>query len=167
MVISQRYSKFTSYDITSKIGGKKRKITLQKPLVNSEGKHYINIDKQVNSFIPNFIHSLDASNIVLLFKKMEGLKHEVITVHDCFGVHANDAEFLSYMVKQTFISIYGDKDCIDKFHSYILYNIKAVYRVDRNVVEGKNGITYNIPDKPVLGNMNLEKQLIESKYFIN
>lgn len=35
---------------------------------------------------------MDASNIVLLIKEVKKFKFDVITVHDCFGVHANNSE---------------------------------------------------------------------------
>jgi DNA-directed RNA polymerase len=71
---------------------------------------------------------MDASNIVLLIKEVINKYHfDVLTIHDCFGVHANFVETLSYIVKETFIAIYGDKKTIDRFHSHIINNIKAAY----------------------------------------
>ena len=55
---------------------------------------------------------------------------DVLTIHDCFGVHANFVNILSHMVKEAFISIYGNKDCIEKFHKHIISNIKAIYSKD-------------------------------------
>jgi len=166
--ISQSYSKFTKYDITSIMQGKRRKVTLSKIKMDKNNKPYINKVKQINSFIPNFIHSMDASHIVILIKKIiSKYNFEIITIHDCFGVHPNHAELLSYLVKESFISIYGDKDCIDKFHSHILNNIKAVFEIVNNQVVDVDGYIHKIPEKPVLGDMDLKLQLLESKYFIN
>ena len=127
VLITQKYATFTKYDITSSMSGKRKKITLSKYKLDNDNKEIINEIKQVNSFIPNFIHSMDASNIVILVKKVTelNLNLNIITIHDCFGIHANQAELLSYLVKESFISIYGKKDCINKFHSiiYKLYNI--------------------------------------------
>lgn len=168
LVINQRYSKFTKYDITSVIQGSRKKITLKKYELGANNEPVINKNKQINSFIPNFIHSMDATNIVLLIKRVNhDFKFDIVTIHDCFGVHSNNVELLSYLVKESFISIYGNKDSIDKFHSHMLENIKAVYTVYEGVVIDEKGKAFNIPEKPVLGEMDLRAELIESKYFIN
>ena len=147
--------------------GKRRKVTLSKYEVDSNNIARINKDKQVNSFLPNFIHSMDASNIVLLVNKAKDFDFDIVTIHDCFGVHANHTEILSYLVKEAFISIYGNKDCIDKFHSLIIHNIKSVYSVKDGSVIDLKGNTLKIPEKPFIGDIDLKTQLLESKYFIN
>jgi len=111
---------------------------------------------------------MDASHIVILIEKVVSkYNFEVVTIHDCFGVHPNHAELLSHLVKESFISIYGKKDCIDNFHSHILNNIKAVFEIIDDQVVDVNGYIHKIPEKPVLGDMDLKLQLLESKYFIN
>ena len=136
VLITQKYATFTKYDITSSMSGKRKKITLSKYKLDNDNKEIINEIKQVNSFIPNFIHSMDASNIVILVKKVTelNLNLNIITIHDCFGIHANQAELLSYLVKESFISIYGKKDCINKFHSISLEMIKSTYKIEKNKV---------------------------------
>lgn len=168
--ITQRYSKFTSYDITSKIQGKTRKVSLRKIDLDYNLQPRINVNKQINSFIPNFIHSMDASNIVLLIKRVnEQFNFNIVTIHDCFGVHANQTQLLAFLVKESFIAIYGDNKCIEKFHNHILENIKSVYldSDDEKVIDKNSHKVYLIPPKPDLGNMNLKNQLIDSNYFIN
>lgn len=169
LLITQKYTEFTTYDIVSVMQRKRRKITLSRYRLDDNKHHVIDKDKQINSFIPNFIHSMDASNIVLLVKKIIELDLNIITIHDCFGIHANHAELLSYLVKESFISMYGNKDSIEKFHSLTLENIKANYIIDnsKNVIIDKNGKEISIPEKPNLGNMDLKEVLINSKYFIN
>ena len=89
---------------------------------------------------------MDASNIVLLVKRIkQDFNFNVVTIHDCFG--ANYAELLSHLVKESFIDIYGNKDCIDKFHSHMLNNIEAVYKIEGNKVIDKDGISHDIPPK--------------------
>lgn len=146
---------------------KRRKVTLLKEKMHN-GTPVINTIKQVNSFVPNFIHSMDASHIIILLNRIEkDFDFSVVTIHDCFAVHANKAELLSHLVKESFITLYGEKDCIDKFHSHMLENIKAKLTIIDNQVLDVKGVAHNIPKKPVLGAMNLKSQLLESKYFIN
>ena len=167
LVINQKYCKFTKYDITSVMQGSRKKITLKKYEI-IDGQTVINGDKQINAFVPNFIHSMDATNIVLLIKRVNAeFNFDVVTIHDCFGVHSNNVDILSYLVKESFIAIYANKDSIDKFHTHVVENIKAVHTVCNGIVSDKDGKPYIIPEKPVLGDMDLRAQLLESKYFIN
>lgn len=111
---------------------------------------------------------MDASNIVLLIKKVnEQFNFNIVTIHDCFGVHANHTQLLSFLVKESFIAIYGDNQCIDKFHDHILENIYSVYgqEKDGNIIDKYNNVRI-IPAKPNLGEMNLKEQLLNSNYFI-
>ena len=146
---------------------KRRKITLSKYKLDDNNKPFINKNKQINSFIPNFIHSMDASNVVLLVKRIIELNLDIVTIHDCFGIHANHADLLSYLVKECFISLYANKDTIDKFHSLTLENIKSNYKIYKNQVLDINGDLLDIPKKPHLGDMNIKELLINSNYFIN
>lgn len=147
--------------------GKRKKITLSKYDIDENKNHILNKNKQINSFVPNFIHSMDASNIILLMKKANNLNINIVTIHDCFGIHANHTELLSHLVKEAFISIYGDKTTIDKFHLLNLNYIKANYTIKNKQIISENGTAFNIPDKPTLGKLDLKAQLIKSNYFIN
>lgn len=120
---------------------------LRKPLINKDGKYVINTVKQMNVFMPNFIHSFDAAHIVLLCMKVrESYNFNIVTIHDCFGTNANHAELLSEIIKQTFIAIYYDKECINRFHKHILSTIKLCYPIiEDNVVIDKEGNKIIIP----------------------
>jgi len=165
--ITQKYSKFTKYDITSIMNGKRKKITLSKYDIDENNNHRLNKNKQINSFVPNFIHSMDASNVILLIQKAYNLNINIVTIHDCFGVHANHTELLSRLVKEAFISIYGDKKTIENFHDLNLNYIKANYEIKENKVINAEGKVLDIPVKPALGELDLKTQLINSNYFIN
>jgi DNA-directed RNA polymerase len=171
--IEQKYVKFTSYDISTYSLKKRYKITLNKAYTDSKGSYLINVDKQKLAFIPNFVHSMDGSNIVLLFKDInKNYPHlNVVTVHDCFGCIANNAELMSQLVKESFISIYGDSNFIDKFHKYILLTISNTYGiVDNNVIvdnDDDDPSMIPLPSKPDIGDIDLKSQLRKSKYFLN
>lgn len=169
LLLTQRYSKFTSYDVTTAIRGiKPKKITLRKPNVDSQGLIILNKDKQVKAFIPNYIHSFDGSHIILLVKRLVKVYDmDIITIHDCFGVGANHAELLAEIVKECFIAMYVDRKCIEKFHNHILTTIKLHYIVEgnKNVID-KEGNTWTIPVKPSTGKLIIEKVLPFSANFL-
>jgi DNA-directed RNA polymerase len=120
----------------------------------------------MNAFMPNFIHSFDAAHIVLILMKIEkNCKLSVITIHDCFGTQANYAELLGEIVKECFIAMYIGKDCIDNFHNHILNCIKLSYKIDGNKVINKNGEELNIPEKPEMGELEINKVLPYSYTF--
>ena len=170
LTLDQKYIKFTKYDITNTIFKKRYKIVLRRPEVkNNSG--VINSSKQKNAFVPNFIHSMDGSNIVLLLKSMQDKQGiDVATVHDCFGSQANHADMLARLVKESFISMYGNNCFIDRLHSYMLVSLRNLYHIkDDKVIIEKNDeiLELPIPKKPKVGKLDLVNQLRKSQYFIS
>jgi len=156
------------YDITTSIKGTRKKITLRKASLDKKGNTLINKRKQINSFIPNFVHSFDASHIILILLNIErDYKFNVVTIHDCFGCQANYAELLGVIVKETFIAMYIDKECINKFHNHILNYIKLTYKLIDNKTVLKNNKLINIPSKPDIGELEINKVLPFSATFTN
>jgi len=86
--------------------------------------------------MPNLVHSLDSTSLCLLY---DGFYKEVVqkdvvnfySVHDCFGVTANNVELLLNLLKSVYISLYSDKTYLEQFDKNILGNIKAVYGEDK------------------------------------
>lgn len=116
--------------------------------------------------MPNFIHSFDAAHIVLISMKIEKCyKFSIITIHDCFGAQANYAELLGEIVKECFISMYIGKDCINVFHKHIENTIKLNYQICDNKVICEKGEEYSIPEKPVVGDLEINKILPYSSTF--
>jgi len=118
---------------------------------------------------------MDGSNIVLLVERIKKKHPNMVfaSIHDCFATQANTAPLLSYLVKESFISIYGSDKFIKNFHEYILYIIKKIYDIENNhVIYPKGGGKIDIleiPKTPLLkeGMLNLKDQLLKSQYFIN
>lgn len=163
LLLTQKYIKFTKYDITTAIRGiKPKKITLRKPARDDEKAKnvVINKEKQMNAFIPNFIHSFDAAHVVSILMKIEkSYKFNILTIHDCFGCQANYAELLAEIVKECFIALYIDKRTISNFHDHILNSIKLNYRIVDNKVISKEGEEISIPEKPAIGELEIQKIL--------
>jgi len=97
-----RYSqiKFTSI-------ATKNKLISSKPISISIPTQETNHIKMIRSFMPNFIHSLDAANIHILLNNL-ALDYDipVYTIHDCFATTPNNMKLLEYKVKEAFIEIY-------------------------------------------------------------
>lgn len=170
LTLDQKYLKFTKYDITNSIFKKRYKIVLRKPEVKNNST-VINYNKQINAFVPNFIHSMDGSNIVLLLKSMQDKELiDVATIHDCFGSQANHADMLARLVKESFISMYGDNSFIERLHSYMTLTLNNLFNVkDGKVILEKNDeiLQLPIPNKPEVGKLDLVNELRKSQYFIS
>ena len=81
--------------------------------------------------MPNFIHSLDASNVHLLLENLSiNYNIPIYTVHDCFASTPNNIELLELIVKEAFIEIYfKDKGYLLKAQNNILAQIKATSEI--------------------------------------
>jgi DNA-directed RNA polymerase len=55
--------------------------------------------------MPNFIHSLDATNVQLLLDSLFKIKIPVYTVHDCFAATPNNMFTMENLVKEAFIIV--------------------------------------------------------------
>jgi DNA-directed RNA polymerase len=100
---------------------------------------------------PNFVHSLDASHLMLTINKCRenGLQN-FSCVHDSYGTLAADATKLAYYLREAFIEQYG-ADVLKKFREEIAKQIPASMRE-------------MIPPMPKKGGLDLEK-VRESCYF--
>jgi DNA-dependent RNA polymerase len=113
------------------------------------------------SFMPNFIHSLDAANVHLLLDNISKINVPIYTIHDCFATTPNNMFTLETLVKKAFIDIYfKDEGYLFKIHKYFVENIISAtdfYFEDvedacteyNNPYENKNYIAFeNIAQKP-------------------
>jgi DNA-directed RNA polymerase len=168
--------KFKSVRTKAKLLPKTKAVTISLPT------DQIDIVKTKRSFMPNFIHSLDAANIHLLLNRFHHLgclqnknnyKIPVYTIHDCFASSPNNMNLLEQLVKETFIDIYfKDEGYLDKVHQGILNLINktkgVLYINGKAYVDCKEQIP--IPDLPLSfknkGMNDFIKGLLKSKYFI-
>lgn len=135
--------------------------------------------KQIIAFMPNLVHSLDAASLALLLDSYfkYGLNN-IFTVHDCFGVTANNVSSLLEILKLTYIKIYSKDTYLTKLDKGVREYIKNVYgdtcfneetRVIKVNIENKD-IEIEFPDiDVVLGHeppLDLNK-LKKSVYILN
>ena len=68
----------------------------------------VNRRKQLQAFPPNFIHSLDATHMVLSALKANELGLTFSAVHDSFWTHASDVDALSTLLRDAFIRMHSE-----------------------------------------------------------
>lgn len=64
--------------------------------------------KQLQGFPPNFIHSLDATHMLLSAVKSNELNLSFAAVHDSFWTHAADVDSMNTILRDAFIEIHSD-----------------------------------------------------------
>ena len=126
-------------------------IPFGKPVTISIPTKNLNSRKIKSSFRPNLVHSLDASNIHLLYNKLTG--QPLYTIHDCFATTANNMEFIEHYVKDAFIKIYfSNGNYLEKMHYSIIEQINSyspiVTKSDGNeyvIIQDKEYIVPKLP----------------------
>ncbi|KAK0715190.1 hypothetical protein B0H67DRAFT_580168 [Lasiosphaeris hirsuta] len=64
--------------------------------------------KQLQAFPPNFIHSLDASHMILSALECDERGLTFAAVHDSFWTHASDVDTMNGVIRDSFIRIHSD-----------------------------------------------------------
>lgn len=68
----------------------------------------VNRRKQLQAFPPNFIHSLDASHMLLSALECNDLGLTFAAVHDSFWTHAGDIDVMNRVLRDAFIRIHSE-----------------------------------------------------------
>ena len=90
--------------------------------------------------MPNFIHSLDASNIHMLIKLILELQINFInlyTIHDCFATDYKNIALLEILIKKSFTDIYFNKNYLDFIHVSFLKQIDSISTIYNENFNGK------------------------------
>src|SRR5436305_5296223 len=134
-----------------------------------------NNQKQIRAFMPNLVHSLDATSIALLvdyYFKIKFPENNIYTIHDCFAVTTDRVETLINLLKFVYLDIYSNENYLIKMDKEILHNIKLHFGEDcydektRKIKVNDLVLTYpNINN--VLGKQFDYNEIKKSSYLIN
>lgn len=107
--------------------------------------------KQGQGISPNFVHSMDASHLMLTVNACadEGITSFAM-IHDSYGTHAADAEKLSHLLRREFVKQYSG-NVLEDFRNSIL----EIMPQDKHEL---------IPPVPPMGTLDLEA-VMDSEYF--
>lgn len=97
--------------------------------------------KQFQAFPPNFIHSLDASHMVLTALKCDEIGLTFAAVHDSFWTHATDVNSMNGIIRDSFIRMHSENimdrlaaEFSARYKDYIyLASVKASSTVGRKI----------------------------------
>jgi DNA-directed RNA polymerase len=124
-----------------------------------------------SSIIPNIIHSLDAAHLFKTVNTCKDLNIDIMTIHDCFGVHPNNIELLRSNIKSAFVEMYFNSDWLEQFHERNLitlanYGTIIIDSDQTQVIKTEIG-TFVIPNIPSKSDINLlANDIINSEYII-
>ncbi|AEO66530.1 ae40eba9-3164-45ce-8854-00a6f3c02bcc [Thermothielavioides terrestris] len=77
-------------------------------LTSTERDDPVNRRKQLQAFPPNFIHSLDASHMMLSALECNDMGLTFAAVHDSFWTHAADVDAMNTVIRDSFIRIHRE-----------------------------------------------------------
>ncbi|KAI1470700.1 DNA/RNA polymerase [Daldinia caldariorum] len=100
MPIVQPYRKVGTRNIATSL----QDLNLQVP----DSSDPVNRRKQLQAFPPNFIHSLDASHMLLSALQCDELGLSFAAVHDSFWTHASDVDVMNTVLRDCFIRIHSE-----------------------------------------------------------
>lgn len=100
MPVVQPYRKSKSKNILTNM----QQISLSEP----HRSNPVSKRKQLQGFPPNFIHSLDATHMLLSALQCDELGLSFAAVHDSFWTHAGDVPTMNHVLREAFIRIHSE-----------------------------------------------------------
>ncbi|CAO1616183.1 unnamed protein product [Parajaminaea phylloscopi] len=95
-------------------------VFLKDPKANTE----VSAQKQSSAFPPNFIHSLDATHMLLTALECRDAGLTFASVHDSYWTHACDVETMSELIRDTFIRLHS-QDILPRLREEFLERYKG------------------------------------------
>lgn len=158
MTVSMNIISMTSRKIRPKLIKSSKPITILLPTNN------LNFKSIKTGFMPNFIHSLDASNIHLLIKQILMLNLNnlnIYTIHDCFATDYKNMAILEILIKKSFSDIYFEHNYLNSIHNSFLGQINSI----TTIFEDSDNKKYILVDPKLIKNKKLIKNFIfENNY---
>lgn len=112
--VMQKYSSFKSRRVETRLGDRVVKLSLQ--------HEQDNIDKRrmASAISPNFVHSLDATHLMMsvCYAEDNGIESFAM-IHDSFGTHAADTNMLAACLREAFVDLYEEHDVLEDFKAQI------------------------------------------------
>lgn len=108
--------------------------------------------KQVSAVAPNFVHSLDASALMMTIEAgvAEGITSWAM-IHDSYGTHAADTEKMGRILREQFVRLYTEHDVLAEF----------MYDVARQLTPEQAA---ELPELPPTGDLDLAG-VLDAAYF--
>jgi DNA-directed RNA polymerase len=144
-LVAQDYRKFQGVRMDNMICGVRTQLMLQVETDELDAR------KQAQGIAPNFVHSMDASHLVLTVNRcVDNSITSLAMIHDSYGTHAADADGLQEQLREAFIEQYSG-DVLEEF----IGNLKEQLPEE---------LLKLLPPKPRMGRLDLAG-VRDSRYF--
>jgi DNA-directed RNA polymerase len=145
-VVTQHYRELANNRIKTKFCGS---IVVFQTL--DEGDK-IDAPKQASAIAPNFVHSLDASAMMLTLSegRAQGIKSWAM-IHDSYGTHAADTDALANILRMAFVKMYEEHDVLTEFRDAVAATLTPEQAA-------------KLPPVPKSGKLDLSA-VLEAEYF--
>ncbi|KAL4903779.1 hypothetical protein BDW74DRAFT_155424 [Aspergillus multicolor] len=77
-------------------------------VVEQNSRFSVSKRKQLQAFPPNFIHSLDATHMLLSARACHEAGLTFSAVHDSFWTHPSDVDTMNHILRETFVQMHSD-----------------------------------------------------------
>ena len=114
----QPYRKTTAQEVSTNLQNINLKIASPSDPVNKR--------KQLQAFPPNFIHSLDASHMILTALKCNEMGLTFAAVHDSFWTHASDVDIMNRVIRESFVRMHSE-NIIDRLAAEFAVRYKGYF----------------------------------------
>lgn len=146
--IIQLYRRAPSKSVEVHYGGRKLQLQLQDHGSNESQQANVNAAEAANAIAPNFIHSMDATHLMLVANACADQDiHSLAVVHDSFGTHAANTDKLRAILRETFVNLYKD-DPLGQMREAVLEQLKNHPK-----------LADQVPPLPTLGSFDIDEVL--------
>lgn len=109
--------------------------------------HTLDTRKQRQGIAPNFVHSMDASHLMLTVCACVDKGIDAFAmIHDSYGTHAGKADILFKTVREVFVKTYTEHDVLQELHDQVEQQLSPK-------------MASKLKDVPSHGNLDLEQVL--------
>jgi len=126
---SQPYHKPETVKITSR---------RQEVTIKTGHKSTVHKVKQTQGFPPNFVHSMDATHMMMVAERCQQQGIQFAAVHDSFWTHAGDVPMLNKSIREAFVELY-EKPVLQDFYEDLCVHLGG----------------QQVPPVPVLGDLDI------------
>jgi DNA-directed RNA polymerase len=146
-VVSQAYREFKDKRIETRFCGSIVKFR------SLEETDKLDRARQVSAVAPNFVHSLDASALMLTVQAgtERGIRSWAM-IHDSYGTHAADTDLLAATLREEFVRMYSEHDVLAKFRDEVAATLTPEEAAE-------------LPPLPEKGSLNLEAVHFAAYFF--
>lgn len=143
-LVQQAYPSLRSRCVDTRIGDKVVKVSI------TEETDKLDVRKQSQAVSPNFVHSMDASALVLtICSSLDNGMSSFAAIHDSYGTLAADMDRLQTCLRQSFVEMYQRNDVLEQFLAGV-----------RDSVDDPS----TLPSLPVKGTLDLNG-VLQSDFF--